>query len=131
MSSWSDRNWAERDLTTRVRRIGVVGVAIAAAGLIPSLAQAGTTTASIQSIRLVSSLNLVYVYPAGGVQNAPGCQATSGASYYSFSMSRPMAKEYVAALLAAHARGTPVTLIGTGSCQDEAISETLDSLSVN
>lgn len=112
---------------TRAHRAAIVVAMSLAAGA----TLAGTTTASIQAIRLVSSLNLVYVYPSGGVQSAPGCQAASGASYYSFSMSRPMAKEYVAALLAAHARGTPVALVGTGACQDEATSETLDSLSVN
>jgi hypothetical protein len=92
---------------------------------------AGTTTASIQSIRMNSAANVVYVYPTGGTTNAPSCHSVSGPSYYSFSMSRPMAKEYVAALLAAHARGTPVTLIGSGTCQDEPNSETLDSLTVS
>ncbi len=96
-----------------------------------SAAFAGTTTASIQSIRLNSNSNVVYVYPAGGTSNVPSCQSISGPSYYSFSMSRPMAKEYLAALLAAHARGTPVTLVGLGACQDEPNSETLDSLTVS
>lgn len=96
-----------------------------------SAAFAGTTTASIQSIRLNGNSNVVYVYPAGGTSNAPSCQSISGPSYYSFSMSRPMAKEYLAALLAAHARGTPVTLVGLGACQDEPNSETLDSLTVS
>lgn len=105
-------------------RLALLGVLMAGS------ASAGTTTAAIQSIRLVGSGNLVYVYPSGGVQGSPSCQSAAG-SYYSFSMTRPMAKEYLAALLAAHARGTPVTLVGTGTCQDEPTSETLDSLTVS
>ena len=113
-------------------RSAVLGaLAAVAAGLVSPAASAGTTIAAIQSIRLNSSANLVYVYPVSGVQGAPSCQAATSASYYSFSMTRPMAKEYLAALLSAHARGTPVTLVGTGACQDEATSETLDSLSLN
>lgn len=113
-------------------RAAVLGLltAISAAPMSPA-ATAGTTTAAIQSIRLNSNANLVYVFPVGGVQGAPSCQAASSSSYYSFSMTRPMAKEYLAALLSAHARGTPVTLSGTGTCQDEATSETLDTVSLN
>lgn len=119
----------KRSATLRAALLGTLATACVA--LLPSAASAGTTTAAIQSIRLNSSANLVYVFPVGGVQGAPSCQAATSASYYSFSMTRPMAREYLAALLSAHARGTPVTLVGTGACQDEATSETLDSLSLN
>ena len=94
-------------------------------------AEAGSTTAPIDKIRMISALNIVYVYPAGGIASPASCQTAGGQAYYSFSMARPMAKEYFAALLAAHARGTPVTLVGTGACQDESVSETLDSISLN
>lgn len=104
---------------------------VLAAALLAGPADAGTTTGAIQSIRLVSSGNLVYVFPVGGVQGGPSCQGVGTLTYYSFSMTRPMAKEYLAALLSAHARGTSVTLVGTGTCQDEPTSETLDTLSVN
>lgn len=117
--------------STLARRALLNSAALACTtALLAAPAQAGTTTTTLQSIRLQGSSNLVYVYPSGGVQNAPSCHTTKG-SYYSFSITRPMAKEYLAALLAAHARGTPVTLYGSGSCVDDPTSETLDALSVN
>jgi hypothetical protein len=123
----NDSAWqSARPSKVVLKALMTVSVALAS-----SVAVAGTTTAAIQSIRLNSSTNLVYVFPAGGVQGAPSCQAATTSSYYSFSMARSMAKEYLAALLSAHARGTPVTLSGTGACQDEATSETLDSVSLN
>ena len=112
------------------RRKGLIASAVLA--LLPlAAAQAGSTTAPIDKIRMISALNIVYVYPAGGIASPASCQTAGGQAYYSFSMARPMAKEYFAALLAAHARGTPVALVGTGTCQDESVSETLDSISLN
>ena len=114
-----------------LRRSRVVrGTTLVLALMAATSALASTTTAAIESIRLNGAGNLVFVYPAGGVQGAPSCHTSKG-GFYSFSMTRPMAKEYLAALLAAHARGTPVTLYGSGGCSDDPTSETLDSLSVN
>ena len=91
---------------------------------------AGTTLATIDSILLFDGGNLVYVYPTGGVMDAPACHGSNG-NYYSFSTSRSMAKEYLAALLAAQARGASVTFRGKGACLDQSVSETLDYFSVH
>jgi hypothetical protein len=119
-----------RSTAPRRRRCAIRGATLLLTLVAAAGAQASTTSAAIESIRLNSAGNLVLVYPAGGVQGAPSCHTSKG-SFYSFSMTRPMAKEFFAALLAAHARGTPVTLYGSGGCSDDPTSETLDSLSVN
>lgn len=108
-----------------------LAVAVLVASIASPSAWGSTTTGSIQSIRFSHSENMVYVYPVDGIKGSPNCRSASTTAYYSFSMSRPMAKEYVAALLAAHARGTQVTLVGLGSCQDDPASETLDSLTIS
>jgi hypothetical protein len=98
---------------------------VAIAGLFATgSASAGITQAKVASLLLYEGGDLVYVYPAGGVQNPPSCHGSNG-DYYSFSMSRPRAKEYLAALLAAQARGATVSIHGTGNCQDQSNSETL------
>ena len=95
----------------------------------PFVANAGTTTTTIAEILLVDDPGLIYVYPTGGVQGAPACHGSNG-SYYSFKVSRPMSKQYLAALLAAQAKGATVRLYGAGACTDQSVSETLSYLSV-
>jgi hypothetical protein len=92
-------------------------------------AVAGTTSAQISTILIYEAGDLVYVYPIGGVQGPPPCHGSNG-NYYSFSLSRPRAKEYLAALLAAQARGALVHLWGTGACTDQSMSETLHYFAV-
>lgn len=89
---------------------------------------AGSTRASIRE--LLISDDFVYVYPSGGVVNPPSCHGSNG-DYYSFSLNRPRAKEYLAGLLAAQAQGSWVIFYGTGNCADQPnISETLAYFSV-
>ena len=93
--------------------------------LLSSAAISGTTTSStISSILLYEGGMLVYVYPTNGVANPPACHGANG-DYYSFASTRPMAKEYLTALLAAQARGATVDLYGSASCDDQSVSETL------
>lgn len=99
------------------------------ATLLSLAAHAGQTTATIDRILLYDGGMLVYIYPTGGVVGAPGCHGSNG-NYYSYSMSRPMAKEYLAALMAAQVRGVMVTFYGKGACLDQSVSETLDYFSV-
>jgi hypothetical protein len=68
--------------------------------------------------------NLVYVYPVGGVKSPPACHGANG-DYTSFSMTRPRAKEYLAALLLAHAAGKTVNFWTAGGCLDQSVSDTL------
>lgn len=89
-----------------------------------SPAIAGRTTSTISKILLYEDARLVYVYPVGGVVDAPACHGSNG-DYYSFSITRPMAKEYLAALLTAHARKATVFFRGADACADQSASETL------
>lgn len=82
------------------------------------------STDTIRAIMLYEGGNLVYVYPTNGVVNPPACHVGNG-NYYSFSMSRPMAKSYLAALLTAQAMGSKVQFVGAGACIDQSISDTL------
>ena len=95
-------------------------------------AQAGTTTAQISRILIyeASGQGMVYIYPVGGVNNPPACHGSNG-DYYSFAMTRLLAKEYYAMALAAQASGATVNLYGWGTCTDQSVSETLRYLSVN
>ena len=93
-------------------------------GLLSSSATAATMNARIERILIYEAGNLVYVYPAGGVLNPPACHGSNG-NYYSFSLNRPRAKEYLAGLLAAQAQGAVVEFTGTGTCTDQSVSETL------
>ena len=99
-------------------------------GVLSSMAGASALTARIQSILIFEGGNLVYVYPVGGVVGAPPCHGSNG-NYYSFSLNRPRAKEYLAGLLAAQAQGAQVTFWGTNTCTDQSVSETLSYFSVN
>lgn len=87
-----------------------------------AVCQASVTTAKIQRILIYEGGSLVYVYPAGGILNPPSC---ANATYYSFSMNRPRAKEYLAGLLAAQAQGATVNFYGSGACTDQSVSEAL------
>jgi hypothetical protein len=105
------------------------GLLLLGGSLTVSAVWAGDTTARILAILLYSNGNIVYVYPVGGVQGAPSCHGSNG-NYYSFSMTRPMAKEYLAALTAAQARGATVWFHGTGACIEQSVAETLDYITV-
>ncbi|MEA3175057.1 MAG: hypothetical protein QOF42_2468 [Gammaproteobacteria bacterium] len=94
-----------------------------------SIAEASQTTATVATVLVWSSGNLVYVYPTVSITGVPACGAAM--PYYSFSYSRPMASAYLAALLSAQARGSTITIYGTGTCTDQSISETLDYFSIN
>jgi hypothetical protein len=87
-------------------------------------ASAGNFAAKIDSILLYEGGNLVYVYPQGGVPNPPACHGSNG-NYTSFSMARPRAKEYLAALLMAHAAGKTVAFYTYETCADQSVSATL------
>ena len=90
------------------------------------------TGSTVKSILVFETGNLIYVYPTSGVQNAPACHNSTGnGNYYSFSMSRPMAKVYYAGLLAAQAQNLSVTFFGKGACIDQSISETLDYFQIS
>jgi hypothetical protein len=104
---------------------------VALAGLlaIATTAHGGSTSSTIQSILIVEDSDMVYVYPTSGVQNPPACHGGNG-NYYSFKLSRPRAREYLAALLAAQASGASVNFYGKGACVDQSVSETLGYLAV-
>ena len=53
--------------------------------LYATTASAGSTTAKINMILIYEAAGqgIVYVYPVGGVNNAPGCHGSNG-DYYSF-----------------------------------------------
>jgi hypothetical protein len=90
---------------------------------------ASSMSARIERILIFEGGNLVYVYPVGGVVNPPACHGANG-SYYSFSLNRPRAKEYLAGMLAAQAQGATVAFYGTGTCDDQSVSETLAYFSI-
>jgi hypothetical protein len=92
---------------------------------------AGTTPGvKIQNILIYDDGPLVYVYPVGGVKGAPGCHGSNG-NYYSFSLRREFAKEYLAGLLTAQATGATVTFYGLGACREQNVSETLSYFTIN
>ena len=94
-----------------------------------SSAVSASTTAKIESILLYEGGNIVYVYPVGGVKNAPSCHGSNG-DYMSFKMDRPMSKEYLSLLMLAFAAEKTVTLVSHGICVDQSVSETLSYLLV-
>ncbi len=85
---------------------------------------AGVTSSTIDKILVYDTDMLIYVYPDGGVTNPPACHGSNG-NYYSFSATRPMAKEYLSILLSAQARKATVRIWGAGACNDQPMSETL------
>ena len=104
-------------------------VLIMSTSILSFTASAGVTSAKIQRILLYEAGMLVYVYPVGGVNDPPACHGNNG-DYYSFSISRPMANEYLSALLMAKAADRSVTFFGTGTCEDQGVSETLNYINV-
>ena len=118
-----------KSLIFGLRRCICTPIALTLAVLLTTLpARAGVTHGTIQEILIVSGLNLIYVYPTGGLYNEAACGGSN--NYYSFSGSRPLANAYIAGLLAAEAMGTSVTFWGTGTCADQGTSETLDYFGV-
>ncbi|NVJ60828.1 MAG: hypothetical protein HWE27_10570 [Gammaproteobacteria bacterium] len=91
---------------------------------------AGWTTSKIDKILFYESGNLIYIYPVGGVNNPPSCHGTNG-DYISYRMSRPMAKEYLSALMAAMFAKKTVTFRTEGDCIDQSVSDTLKYFTVN
>ena len=108
----------------------IARIALAVSALLTSVSYAGVTGSTIDKILVYDGDMLVYVYPVGGVTNPPACHGSNG-DYYSFSINRPMAKEYLSVLLAAQARNASVILYGKGACEDQSVSETLFYLQIN
>ena len=79
----------------------------------------------------IAGPGLVYVFPHGQMPTSPALPGGCGTTYYSFSLSRPNAKEYLATLLLAKASGSTVFLRGLGFCRDQSTSETLVYFRVN
>jgi hypothetical protein len=80
--------------------------------------------AKISNILLYEGGNLVYVYLEGGVQNPPACHGANG-DYLSFKMDRPMAKEYLSALMMAFAADKKVFFRTERNCVDQSVSDTI------
>jgi hypothetical protein len=111
-----------------MNRIRIAVVSCVVGLMMSSAASASAVTARIERILIYEGGDLVYVWPVGGIQNLPPC--ASNGSYYSFSLARPRAKEYLAAMLAAQAQGANVAFYGTGTCTDQSVSETLAYFSI-
>lgn len=92
----------------------------------PEVSSAAWTTAKIDRILFVEKGNggLVYIYPKGGVIDPPACHGSNG-DYTSFSVERPMAKEYISGLMAAMMANKRVGLRTAGNCVDQGVSDTL------
>ena len=111
------------------QRKSVLSALMLGSALMAGTAGASTMTATVSQILLLGGgVNLVYVYPAGGITGSPSCAA--GSAYYSFSYTGTMGSAYLAALLAAQASGASVTLYGSSACTDQSISETLSYFSI-
>ena len=82
------------------------------------------TTAKIDKILMYEGGNLVYIYPVGGVQNKPDCHGSNG-YYLSFSMARPMAKDYLSVLMMAFAMQKTVSFRTYRDCVDQSVSDTV------
>ena len=89
-----------------------------------SLSANAHNTAKIKDLLFYEAGNLIYIYPEGGVQNPPPCHGANG-DYISYSLSRPMAKEYLSGLLTAFTTQKTVNFSTTGDCTDQSVSETL------
>jgi hypothetical protein len=96
--------------------------------LVSSMLSANTT-AKISNILLYEGGNLVYIWVEGGVTNPPACHGSNG-DYMSFSMARPMAKEYLSMLMMAFAANKTVFFRTDGACTDQSVSETIRYISV-
>ena len=82
------------------------------------------TTAKIDKILMYEGGNLVYIYSVGGVQNKPACHGSNG-DYLSFSMVRPMAKDYLSVLMMAFAMQKTVSFRTYRDCVDQPMSDTV------
>ncbi|MGI5308122.1 hypothetical protein [Rheinheimera sp. WS51] len=87
------------------------------------------TTAKIDKILMYEGGNLVYIYPVGGVQNKPACHGSNG-DYLSFSMARPMAKDYLSVLMMAFAMQKTVSFRTYRDCVDQPMSDTINWFTV-
>ncbi|MDX1463942.1 MAG: hypothetical protein R3359_12865 [Marinirhabdus sp.] len=94
------------------------------AALIFALNVQADTVAKIEKILMYEGGNLVYIYPVGGVQNKPACHGANG-DYLSFSMARPMAKEYLSVLMMAFAMQKTVEFRTYANCVDQSVSDTV------
>ncbi len=94
-----------------------------------SVLSTADTTAKIDKILMYEDGNLVYIFPVGGVQNKPACHGSNG-DYLSFSMARPMAKEYLSVLMMAFAAQKTVDFRTTRSCVDQPMSDTISYFTV-
>jgi hypothetical protein len=90
----------------------------------------GAFTARISNLLLYETGDLVYIYVEGGTQQRPACAGSNG-DYLSFSMARPRAKQYLAALMLAFTTGKSVTFVTHGACIDQNVSDTLWFLQLN
>lgn len=94
--------------------------------ILVSLPVFADTKAKIKRIAIIEDSDLIYVYPEGGVTNAPACHTIyDGHDYISFSMNRPRAKEYLAVLLTSFSLQKIVYLRTAGDCIDQSYSDTL------
>lgn len=92
---------------------------------------ASDTLAKVSRILIIDRTKLIYVYPEGGIATPAACGNNSnGKSYYSFSTTRSLYKEYLSLLLYAHGSGKTVKLYGKNSCSDQPGIETLDYVTV-
>ena len=82
------------------------------------------TIAKIDKILMYEGGNLVYIYPVGGVQNKPACHGSNG-DYLSFSMARPMARDYLSVLMMAFAMQKTVSFRTYRDCVDQPMSDTV------
>ena len=101
-------------------------VVSAAIAFVP--AATASTMFGVKVANILVSDTLVYVYPATSISGAPGC--VTDATYYSFSQSRPAAKQFLSALLTAMAQDSSVDFWGTGACTDQSYTETLSFFKV-
>ena len=102
--------------------VALFGLTMATAPLTP--ANAGEVTSKIVRLLIYDQAMVAYVFPEADMPNKPPCHTS--ANYYSFSLTRPAAKEYLAGLLAAQLSGVQTRLVGKGVCTDLSSSETLD-----
>ena len=102
----------------------MIKIILAAAALLFAVGLQADTTAKIDKILMYEGGNLVYIYPVGGVQNKPACHGSNG-DYLSFSMARPMAKEYLSVLMMAFAMQKTVWFRTHGACVDQSVSDTV------
>jgi hypothetical protein len=99
--------------------------------IFPAISSAASTTvAKIDRILFTEGGGgFIYIYPEGGVTNPPACHGSNG-DYISYSVSRPMAKEYISGLMAAMMAGRTVALRTLDECVDQSISVTLAYFSI-